>query len=61
MSPGAWMLALGVALSLACLVAVFRFGFKWVLAWWLALSIFVAWSGFRWWQQSDEDANKGNQ
>jgi membrane protein implicated in regulation of membrane protease activity len=53
MSPGAWMLALGIALSLACLVAVFRFGFKWVLAWWLALSIFAAWSGWRWWRTQD--------
>ena len=53
MSPGAWMLALGTALSLACLVAVMRFGFKWVLAWWLTLSIFVAWSGWRWWRTQD--------
>jgi len=48
--PGAWMLALGIVLSLACLVAVLRFGFKWVLAWWLALSLSAAWAGWRWWR-----------
>ncbi len=51
MAPGAWMLALGVALSLACLAALLRFGFKWVLAWWLALTVLTAWSGWRWWRQ----------
>jgi hypothetical protein len=44
------MLALGIVLSLACLVAVLRFGFKWVLAWWLALSLSAAWAGWRWWR-----------
>ena len=43
-----WLLR-GVAglLSLACLVALFRFGFRPTLAWWLALGLtaaYAAWS-----------------
>jgi membrane protein implicated in regulation of membrane protease activity len=56
LAPGAWMLALGAALSLACLVALLRFGFMWVLAWWLALSVSAAWSGWRWWRQEIQTA-----
>jgi hypothetical protein len=43
----AWMLiAAGGALSLACLAAIIRFGFLWVLAWWLALSLSAAYAGW---------------
>ena len=59
-APGAWMLALGTALSLACLVALSRYGFEWVLAWWLALTVSVAWSGWRWWRQEDRSIHKEN-
>jgi hypothetical protein len=46
--PWAGRLLLGAAgvLSLACLVDWVRFGFRWVLAWWLALGLIAATSAW---------------
>jgi membrane protein implicated in regulation of membrane protease activity len=56
--PAAWLLSLaGGALSLGCLIALVRFGFRWVLAWWLALSLSAAYAG--WSLTRDQDADRG--
>gem|GEM_PF-2984874 len=56
----AWLLCLaGGALSLGCLTALVRFGFRWVLAWWLALSLSAAYAG--WSLTRDQDADGGGQ
>ena len=56
--PAAWLLCLaGGALSLGCLIALVRFGFRWVLAWWLALSLSAAYAG--WSLTRDQDADSG--
>jgi len=58
--PAAWLLGLaGGALSLGCLIALVRFGFRWVLAWWLALSLSAAYAG--WSLTRDQDADSGGQ
>ena len=52
MRPGlprqaAWFLCAAAGLlCLACVVAMARFGFRWVLAWWLALSLSAALAGW---------------
>lgn len=56
--PAAWLLcAAGAGLSLACLGALARFGYRWVLAWWLALSLSAAFAG--WSLTRDQDADHG--
>ena len=43
-----WLLfAAALICAVACLAAWFRFGFRWVLAWWLALGLSAAWAGWR--------------
>jgi hypothetical protein len=55
--PAAWLLcAVGTGLSLACLWAWLHFGFRWVLAWWLALSLSSAFAG--WSLTRDQDAER---
>lgn len=50
-----WLLAVAASLLvLACLVAWIRFGFRPVLAWWLALSLSAAYAG--WSLTRDQDA-----
>lgn len=54
----AWMLfAAAVILALAVLAAWLRFGYRWVLAWWLALSLSAAYAG--WSLTRDQDAERG--
>jgi membrane protein implicated in regulation of membrane protease activity len=56
--PAAWFLcAVGSGLSLACLWALLHFGFRWVLALWLALSLAAAFAG--WSLTRDQDAKSG--
>jgi hypothetical protein len=56
--PAAWLLcAASGVLSLACLAALIRFGFRWVLAWWLALSLSAALAG--WSLAQGRDAGRG--
>jgi membrane protein implicated in regulation of membrane protease activity len=58
--PAAWLLCLaGGVLSLGCLTALVRFGFRWVLAWWLVLSLSAAYAG--WSLTRDQDAPCGGQ
>lgn len=58
--PAAWIFCLaGLVLSLGCITALLRFGFRWVLAWWLVLSLSAAYAG--WSLTRDQDATGGGQ
>lgn len=53
-----WLLAAaGLVCALAALAALLRFGFRWVPAWWLALSLSAAYAG--WSLTRGRDAERG--
>ena len=56
--PAAWFLCwAGAGLTLACLWELVRFGFRRVLAYWLALGLSAAFAG--WLLASGPDAGRG--
>lgn len=56
-AAGWLLLAAASAFALAILAAWARFGFRWVLAWWLALSLSAAHAG--WSLTRGQDAERG--